>query len=139
MNLYSGFVISLVMICSSLFYGIARTQSSTTDDMLQGHWQLESIERWHDGGWQVEPVTTTELRWFVYGQVSGFVLTADKVATDWFSGQYQQDEQAYHERISQGQSCGCNYQQWSAQGQDLLRRDLQRNAEKYRQYWRRVR
>lgn len=139
MNFYSGFVISVVMICSSLFYGIARTQSSTSNDVLQGHWQLDAIERWSDGAWHDEQVTTTELRWFVYGQVSGFVLTKDHGATNWFSGQYQHDEASYKELISQGQACGCVYQQWFVEGQNLLRRDIHRQSEKYRQYWRRVR
>lgn len=139
MNFYSGFVISVVMICSSLFYGIARTQSSTSNDLLQGHWQLDSIERWTDGEWQAEPVTSTQLRWFVYGQVSGFVLSADQVATQWFSGQYHHDETSYTESISQGETCGCDYQQWFVEGQHVLRRDIHINANQYRQYWRRVR
>lgn len=138
MNLYSGFLIALMLICSSLFYGLARTRSSDGVDPLQGQWQLQKVELLTAQGWQAEPIVPTELRWFVFGQTSGFSLSDNQVAQHWYSGHYVADANGYHEVITQGANCRCSEQAWQRLNSDTLVQTLSRDDQRIRQYWHRL-
>lgn len=53
-NLYSGFLLGLLLICSSLFYGIALTNSDRkfqqNSSVLDGTWRLVAIHQFDTAG-----------------------------------------------------------------------------------------
>ncbi len=61
-NLYSGFLIGLLLICSSLFYGLALTNSERkfqqNSSVLDGTWRLVAVNQFDDSG-KALPVSTS--------------------------------------------------------------------------------
>ncbi len=53
-NLYSGFLLGLLLICSSLFYGLALTNSDRKfqqdSSVLDGTWRLVAVRQFDDNG-----------------------------------------------------------------------------------------
>ncbi len=61
-NLYSGFLIGLLLICSSLFYGLALTNSERkfqqNSSVLDGTWRLVAVNQFDASG-KALPVSTS--------------------------------------------------------------------------------
>ena len=104
-NLYSGFLIGLLLICSSLFYGLALTNSERkfqqNSSVLDGTWRLVAVNQFDDSG-KALPVSTSaqalqSLKIVANRHFSRITTTADGKVVSSTSGLIELTADVYNE------------------------------------------
>lgn len=122
MNYYSGFLIGLVLICSSLFYGLALTHSekkySPGSSVLDGSWRLREVRQLSLDGVVLSIVDATQLKAIKVVANQHFSMVSqskDGLLPTAAAGRFAIDGQQYQEwsELSAGDVVGVRSYQWS--------------------------
>lgn len=122
MNYYSGFLLGLVLICSSLFYGLALTHSdkkyTTGSSVLDGSWRLREVRQLKLDGTEMFVVDATQLKAIKVIANQHFSMVSqskDGLLPAALAGRFTIDGQLYQEtaELSAGHPVDVRHYRWS--------------------------
>jgi glucose/arabinose dehydrogenase len=122
MNYYSGFLLGLVLICSSLFYGLALTHTekkySAGSSVLDGSWRLREVRQLSLDGTQLSVVDASQLKAIKVVANQHFSMvsqSADGLLPAALAGRFAIDGQQYQEmaELSTGHAVEVRNYRWS--------------------------